>query len=685
MPLFPSRFVFLTLLLLLQGVSAPGVTAAEEIAQAEVTGQVVDEHGKPVPDIAIRSFAYISVDQTKTNADGKFTVSVDEKRLRQLAIVATDTAGNRMGLFNAKYKDLPKQISISLEPCRELPVEVTDAEGSPCEAAIVGALIESQAVASAVTDPAGHATLRWPDSYMPEMLYTCKPNVGFDYRVVSTPRDPAHQAEWFDKPPVRLQLAPSQTVAIRLVDRQNQPVPGVRVSPWYLMKKGEPDSFNLGYTPSLFTDQTNQDGIATFQGLPTWDVLSIPFWPAAEGLVRTRIEYDPKQHADGLKTVVIDRLVPVGGTVQDAQGNPLEGATVLVRGANFTLDRPREEATTDKSGKFQFSLPPDTLYAFSVRDDKWASPLIEGIVVQPNKSIDDLLLTARPATRIFGRVTIGPDNQPVVKQRILLTQETQSENDFPDKPLPNPENSTRWVAPSFQFMHATDDDGRFEFFTGPGEYTLSAGTQVDAAKFEVFAQSELQFNFHIPRKEAGPVSGMVITGNSAQPVANAIVEGKYRAFLSRLDARFRTDEQGKFSGERQLQRTVWYAKSEDGKLAGIVETGPDDETVTIVIAPVASVTGRFVDRETKAPMAGQKVLWGRNVRRGDDDAPWERAWGGSTVTDEDGRFTATGLVVGQEYSFTFPSGKSSFGRLPPFTPLEPGEHALGDVSEPQRR
>ena len=679
---------FLSLVLGVCLVSAASFLLAAEppkVVTAEVTGQVVDQQGKPAPGVSIRSIAYDAVAATKTDVDGNFTVDVDEKRLRQLAIVATDTAGNRMGLFNANYKDLPKQISISLETCSELPVEVTDADGTPCEAAIVGALIESRAVATAVTDTQGNATLRWPASYTPEMLYTCKPQVGFDYRVVSTPRDPAHQAEWFEKPPVRLQLAPAQTVAIRLVDRQNQPVPGVRVYPWYLMKKGEPDSFNLGYTPWFFTDQTNQDGIATFQGLPTWNVLSIPFWPAAEGFVRTRIEYDLKQHPDGLKTVVIDRLVPVGGVVQDIKGNPLEGATVLARGANFTHDRPRDETTTDKSGKFQFSLPPDTLYAFAVQDEKWGSPLIEGIVVQPNEPIDDLLLTARTATRISGRVTIGPDNEPVIKQRIMLTQETQSASDFPDKPLPNPDESTYWVAPSFQFMQSTDDDGRFEFFTGPGKYTLSAGTQVDAAKFEVFAQPELQFNFHIPRKEAGPVSGQVVTGDPAQPVANSIVEGKYRAFLSRIDARFRTDEQGQFSGERQLQRTVWYAKSEDGKLAGIVETGPDDKTVTIPIAPVASVTGRFVDRETKAPKAGQKVLWGRNVRRGDDDAPWERSWGGSTVTDEDGRFTATGLVVGQEYSFTYPSGKSSFGRLPPFTPLEPGEHALGDLSPPPRR
>jgi hypothetical protein len=259
-----------------------------------------------------------------------------------------------------------------------------------------------------------------------------------------------------------------------------------------------------------------------------------------------------------------------------------------------------------------------------------------------------------------------------------LRQEGRDLHHLEGAELPNPENSRAWVQPSVYRSEDTDEKGHFEFFVGPGKFTLSGPSQVKPEKFEVAAQSELEFHFAAPRPETGPFSGRVITGSPPRPVPDALIEGKYRAFLSR-DLRLRADEQGRFSGERSLHRIVVYAKSPNGELAGIVEIGPDTEEATIPVAPVASAKARLVDAETGDPLPEAEVRWGRDVHKGDDDAPWETAWGRNVTTDAAGFFEIGGLVVGQEYSLSVPRGDGSYGGLPSFTPKTADSADLGDL------
>src|SRR5690606_39106054 len=149
----------------------------------------------------------------------------------------------------------------------------------------------------------------------------------------------------------------------------------------------------------------------------------------------------------------------------------------------------------------------------------------------------------------------------------------------------------------------------------------------------------------------GPFSGMVVTGDPARPVPNVTIDGIYRAHVGR-DFRAKTDTEGRFSDERALHRVVLRAKSEDGKLAGIIEVGPDDPDVTIPIAPLGSVKGRLIDANTGAALAETKIQWGRRVHIGDDDAPWQTSWGGHVTTDSEGKFTLAGLVLGQKYELS---------------------------------
>jgi hypothetical protein len=206
-------------------------------------------------------------------------------------------------------------------------------------------------------------------------------------------------------------------------------------------------------------------------------------------------------------------------------------------------------------------------------------------------------------------------------------------------------------------------------------------SQSKAETFSVADQREVVFNFAAPRLEKGPFAGRVVTGQPLKPVAGAIVDGKYRiqTFVG-PDLRLKADDEGRFRAERALHKTVLRATSEDGALAGIVEIGPDEAEVTIEIGPLASAAGRLIDSETGNVLANTKVWWGRRVHRGDDNAPWETAWGGTEVTDALGRFQMRGMVVGQKYDLSVPRGDGTYGGLPSITPKSADPVDMGDVA-----
>ncbi len=660
------------------------VASAAAAERITISGRVVDEHGAAVPNIDVRGLAYTDAAQAKTDGDGRFTIDMPAERIRQLAIVADDPAGNRMGTFRADWDappDADSDIQITLRPCRSLPVQVKDAQGKPAPNATVGALIHYAPLATATTDDAGRATLRVPADAELQALYAGQEGVGFDYRVVSTPRDPAHRADWLANGPIDFQLAAAQTVRIRLVSATDQPLPGLEIYLWLLNKPAEPDSFNLSFTPGLFRATTDQDGVAEFQGVPAWDVHPLTFWPSADDYVHQRITFDPEEHPDGQLTVALDRLVSVSGRVEFDDGRPAPGVTVAAQGVGYVLDGFRKETTTNDDGEFDLPVAPNQLYMFVIKDSQWAAPALDGIVIRPEQPVEGLAFRLRRSTRVHGQVTVGPEQKPVAGQRMTLTQSGRPLNELEGVTLPNPDGSRTWIQPTIASLSTTDDEGRFEFFVGPGVYALGGPSQSPSERFEIAAETEREINFAAPRPETGPFSGLVVAGDSPQPVAGALVDGQYRSFHGGA-LRFRTDEHGAFAGERSLHRTVLMAKSPAGDMAGIVEIGPDDETVTIPIAPLASATARLVDDQAGDPLPDTQVQWGRRVPAGDDDAPWMTVWGGSELTDNEGRFALKDLVVGQKYDISIPRGDGSYGTLPAFTP-QSAEHAeLGDLRLP---
>ncbi len=648
-----------------------------------ILGTVVDEQSRAVAGASVRGHAYTDQTEATTDSLGRFELNVLKERVGQLAVVAIDAEGDRIGTYRAKWSDpstAESPLTIQLGPSRRISVEVTDAQGALAAGVFVGAVIHFAPLVSAVTDADGKCELILPTDTELKSLYASKRGEGFDYRVVHTARDPSYEADWLSDVPVKFSLAKSQTVQIRLIDEDEQPVTKTELDLWLLNKPGEPDSFNLSFAPAEFRATTDGSGIATFRGVPEWNVHPLIFWPRHDQYVRERIVFDPREHPDGRATATLQRFVPLSGRVRFADGRAATDINVIVAGAGYSVDGFYQAVTTDHEGHFGINVNPDLLYMVAVRDQQWAAPAIDGLIVRPGTAVEGLEFELRPATRVHGRVTIGPDKKPVAAQQMVLRHSGRDLHHLDGAELPNPTHSNRWVQPSIQQQVTTDEEGQFEFFAGPGSFSLSGPSQAEPQTFEIIGEPEFVFDFSLPRPEKGPFAGRVVTGDPPQPVDGAIIDGKYRTHrYGGHDLRLKADEQGRFAGERALHTTVLRAISHDGKLAGIIEIGPDDEEATIPIAPVAAASARLVDAVTGDALPNSKVWWGRRVHKGDDDAHWETAWGGTVVTDSQGRFELHGMVVGQEYWLSVPRDDQTYGSLPSFTPSAAETTELGDL------
>jgi len=663
---------------LLLGAACPHA-AAQKDQQVRISGSVLDHQGRPVSNVQVRSLAHKDTMETTTDAKGKFEVVVPKSRIRSFSVIADDLA-DRLGSWRADWESPPSAdapIELVLKPCRKLPIAVTDRAGEPAADTLVGAMLNYAPLVRQKTDEKGETVLRLPADAELQSLYALKPDIGFDYRIVATARDKAHQPDWLTDSPIRFQLAESQTVELEILDTDEKPIDGMEARLWLVNKPGEPDSFNLSYLANEFVSSTDEFGIATFRGVPNWNVHPLTFWPSHDDYDDSRIRFDPAEHPDGRKKTLLTRLVSMSGRVETPDGSPAAGIKIKVNGANYGHDGFHGDVTTKEDGSFELMVSPDQLYMLAVMDKKWAAPAVDGFVVRPDSIVTDIEFKLQPSVRISGRVTVAPDT-PVSKQRMSLRLNGTSLRDSGEE-LPNPENSRTWVQTNVFRSVQTDEDGRYEFFVGPGKYMLGGPSALEGRKFEVTSETaaELKFNFESPRPEAGPFRLTVVTGKDATPVPDAIVEGIYRAHTSGRDLRMRTDANGVASAERKLHRTVLFVQDEAKELAGIMEINEDQPEATITIGPLASASGRTVDALTGDPLPNKKVDWGRRVHIGDDDAPWQYAWGGSTVSDKNGFFRISGLVTGQLYTVNSPSGTG----LTTITEIdvEPGHMDLGEV------
>lgn len=505
------RILALALLVVLSGVTV-GRSQQPEIGfqNRPVKGLVVDQQNQPVADVAVRCLARGEFFETKTDANGRFELIFDAMGFHDKAILAEDTQGKRMGIalkdfFVATFPG--KHLTITLEPTTEMPVVVLDAKGDPVGAADVCALFgrwpdaNSQPIMSTKTNFDGKATLRWPQNEPPRMLYVFKPNVGFEYRTVFSDFDKTEVADWLNKAPITLKFAESQTLQLQFVDSDANPIEGIEVKPWLIVKPDERYPFGFKRAPTLFQATSDAEGFAVFFGFPKWKTDKITFHSKGTGFYTPPIQFVPQDHPNGLMRVELERLVKVSGRASYPSGAAGSNLSIQASGVGYGYYSVSMTATTNERGEFELNLPPNRHYALAAAGENWVSPLVDGIIVQPDTPISDLLIEACPTTRVYGRVMNESDNKPVANRSISLKRVGRGLDELPADALPNPDRLESDAAPFTQYQTSTNEGGYYEFLVGPGSYEISIWPDLAKKSFQVETSKDLEIDLKSPQQQ----------------------------------------------------------------------------------------------------------------------------------------------------------------------------------------
>jgi RNA polymerase sigma factor (sigma-70 family) len=670
------------------------VPAAGEDKSMILAGVVVDEKGNGIANAEVefktwkKETRMVSQARAVSTSDGKFQLKIAEPPEITLRVLARSPDGERV---TSLYVGEPEAKAawpsprLVLKPASRIELVVTDSKGRPVAGARTGVIDQhGWIVAQALADDQGRARLRVPSDSMISSVYALRQGAGFDYRSFRTARDdgaPSGKSPAVLNTTIGLRVEQARTLRLTVQDAGGNPLSGVLLSPWSLTKPGETIPIGLAGAAEEFGATTDATGIAVWDWLPEWHKSRLTIWANRKDHTQRRFMWDPRGK-DEKATLVLDRLELLRGKVTHPDGAPAAGITIKAIGAGYESDLWRAETKTGGDGTYAIRVASNMIYLVVVADKKWAAVPQTGFAVLPQTPTPDKNFVLRPLTTIRGRVTLGPDQRPSPEHYMSLHQQGTNLLALPGIKLFNPENSRKSVEPYMTQSTRTDQDGRYEFHVGPGQYALSGPPQVQAVRFAVTDQVQLEFNFNAAPEATGLLKGLVVTGTPPRPVSGAVIYGFYRGPpVQGRQVRARTDAQGRFEARRVQEPLMLRADSADGKLAGFIEIGPEAAAVTLPLLPLALARGRLLYGATGVPIPDRQIFYG--IRVPDDDGKNKATgltFGGKTKTDRQGRFELNKLVAGQKYSVHFYAEDGARIRAELSLVANPGETKdLGDV------
>ncbi len=616
-----------------------------------ICGSIVGADGEPRSNATVTVAGLPEAPRWSSDSEGRFQIELPLTRARGAILLAT-SSDNMRG-----YVVLPWQIDddnplppqeIELKSVRVIEVKVVDRQGDPTAGVKTSVVSGYKVMAQGETDSGGAVTVRVPEGMPLQFILADAGSRGVDYVAFRRPGTPAsdpYQLSQDYGEPIALELSPTRKLIVRAVDHDGKPVPDATVTPWYvrLPKKGE--MANLG---SLWLKTTDDKGVAAYDSIPTEHERRLNIWLHKAGFVaRERILFDPKSSEDELVATLLP-LVSVRGRVVLPDGSPAAGITIRACGRGHEIDGFRGTTTTGEDGTFQIDVNPDEYCLFAAGNEKWASPVVARIV-RLGQSVDAVELKLQRATRVFGRMTAGESTEPVADAYVQLYSKAGNEYyKLPeDQRLPNPKDSRTAILPRIVLGGKTDASGRFEFFTGPGDYYLIGQDVPDAPKFKIVGEKEVEVNLRGKQVATGTITGRVVMhDNRDRGVAEVRVFGYPEESSGRnLDAT--TDKDGRFEDRRKTSVQIVGVFSEDHSLGTIARVERDAEDVLLILAPTTTLRGNLIDEATDKPAATREV--GVYVHIGKKGEAFQTGFRRKDMTDEAGRFEITGLVPGRHY------------------------------------
>jgi thiol-disulfide isomerase/thioredoxin len=642
-----------------------------------LTGTVVDEAGTPVGGVEVSARGWQKAEAGKTDASGAFRLSFASNAAGGIyASVVARSGDGRLGLqFVSQRGKSGEPVKVVLKPARTLEVRVQETDGRPVAGAEVRVLAGLRPLVSGRTDAQGVWTVQVPADAQGWSVYALKARLGLDYALAG-PRD----ATTASLPPLPAQLTLTLDGArpplrVKAVDRQGQPLPGVQVGPWLIQKPGRPDQLN-GISDFPTTDA---QGVATIDWLPAH----------AEGQFSI-IAYAPDYFApDHAKWFPVDQpveevtiaLLPyerLAGRVTTADGRPAADVTISVEGSAASHSHFPGETRTDADGRYVLRVQSETAYILTASKDDMVAPYRSGIVVRAGKPVEGVDLVLGQGTRVRGRVTVGAGRAPAAD---VMVEAVIDKGSIPAEL--QREGDRYYHGMTMRLRTKSDQDGRYEFVLGPGEYSIQGPERVDPVKIAIPAANpphEIVRDMAMPRPESGRFVATVVD-TDGKPVAKAVVDGAYQAQLGWF-RRTVADDQGTIRIERRLDPLVLAVETPDKARGAVVRVDAEAAEARIVLQPTAAASGRLTDTDGKA-VVGRKLSYGIKVRKGPTTrSPFSWHFGGTITTDDSGGFRLAGLIVGEPYELYIYDEEMGriFSAKTKVKADGPGTISLGDVA-----
>ena len=662
----------------------------------QIAGRVVDEAGRAAPRATIEAYSYQHQPRAVADDAGAFTLELGQDPPRQINVIATAADGRQAYYYLRDPHSSSPPIELTLRPPREIEVHVVDANGDAVQRAAVSAVLYwDHPVAKATSDALGRALLRVPADAPLAHLLAKKDQVGFDYVTFRRPNVPPPdfaQARAFLPPdakgPFTLRLGGAHPVTVRVVDEQGRPLPDVEVGLARLSKPKKP-RLNLSGIHGIET-LTDGEGRALLAVVPNDVDEPLNYWARSAEMVRfDQPSADARGSEPGEITIIMTPRVRLTGRVTFAGGQPAPAADVTFSGAGYGRGvAPTEFAHTDAEGNFEFLATPDRCYLMIA---SLGSRVSAGTmrVVRRGEPVGGVNLTLQDATRLCGRIAVGPRSRPLAQSWVVLYQDSDVAHEgLPEADqLARPPGASGKAEPRLLRQTFTDDDGNYEFLLGPGHYELIAPARADSPKFLITDQREMEVDVHSSRPDRQKLVGrVVLQENRAIRVARAQVRGQPfdPPFFLSIDAI--CDKVGRFEDERGPTKMLLYARSDDGQLAGMLSIDADDEVCEIPVSRACTAHGRLFDVSGERQLSRRNIEYGVRVKIA--DGTWHRSLGGTTTTDERGDFHLVGLIPGQDYEVSTveqaADGRTiGWQRFATIRAADGGDIDLGDVAAPE--
>jgi protocatechuate 3,4-dioxygenase beta subunit len=338
-----------------------------------VSGQVLDEEGKPLANVMVRvrgranasvsGFVPHAYADTPTDNEGRINFAVQEPGHYSLTIQVDGYEPAKVdGLVVGDEKVAPEFV-VRLKRAKEVKgtveVQVLSANGSPMKGVWVAPLREQSEDRFA---PFGEWLIERGQFSDKNGLVRFNDLPAGDYTfigippsdklpVAATPKVTVASAE---KVKVTLSFPATGRIVGKLVDEKGNPIAGEFVSVW--REESVQEERSLGREP---TTVTKSDGSFTLENLPEGTYTISTSFGVTVGLITTghRVYVRKGETAKATVTVISEMpTVSITGEVIDSSGKPVSGATVLVN------SEPMLRAVTDENGRFAFSELPAFRY-----------------------------------------------------------------------------------------------------------------------------------------------------------------------------------------------------------------------------------------------------------------------------------------------------------------------------------